>query len=222
MIAPLDSRQVQKLRRLQSQHQELFRRAWGDDLVRPKHHHRFHIPSACEQLRFLPHCTIQEKKRQEIKHGLVDCLEGCCGDSLRLQRAMLTRLVLRNAEDSQRYGMGEWGLGKPEKEATKEEKLSFRDNGLLCADSVLMWKRKIAVGDMVLTDNVAGQFIKAVSGPACGLYLHLQTMEKITDHPWGSRWKTSGLKKWWKPQPDIDVTLAAWWCFVGSDVRCLH
>ena len=57
-------------------------------------------------------------------------MEGCCGDSLRLQRAMLTRLVLRDAEGSQRYGMGEWG------------------NGLLCADSVFMWKRKIAVGDM--------------------------------------------------------------------------
>ena len=153
MIAPPDSRQVQKLRR-----HELVWRAWGDDLVRPKHHHRFHIPAACEQLQFLPHCAIQEKKHQ-------------------------------------------------------------RDNGLLCADSVFMWKRKIAVGDVVLlTDNVAGQFIKAVCGPACGLYLRLQTMEKITDHPWGSRWKTSDLKKWWKPQPEIDVTLAAWWCFVGSDV----
>ena len=223
-IAPLDSGRVQKLRCLQRQHQELFRRAWGDDLVRPKHHHRFHIPAACEQLQFLPHCGIQEKKHQEIKHGLIDCLEGCCGDSLRLQRAMLARLVLRNAEASEKYGLGDWGLGKPVREATKEDKLSFRDNGLVYAESVSMWKRKITLGDMVLlTDNIGGQFVKAVSGPACGLYMQLQTMEKIADHQWGSRWKTSaGLKKWWKPQPEIEITLAAWWCFRGSDVCCLH
>ena len=29
-------------------------------------------------------------------------------------------------------------------------------------------------------------------------------------------------KKWWKPQAEIEITVAAWWCFVGSDVCCLH
>ena len=147
--------------------------------MRPKHHHRFHIPAACEQLQFLPHCAIQEKKHQEIKHGLIDCLEGCCGDPPLPE----SHAFPFGSEASEKYGLGDWGLGKPVREATKEDKLSFRDNGLVYAESVSMWKRKITLGDMVLlTDNIGGQFVKAVSGPACGLYMQLQTMEKIADH----------------------------------------
>ena len=223
MVAPLDSRKVQKLKQLQSRHHELFRKAWGDDMVRPKHHHRFHIPPACEQLRFLPHCGVQEKKHQEIKHGLIDSLEGCCGDSLRLQKAMVVRLTMHNADSSEKYGLGEWGLGKPAKEATGEDKLAFKDNGLLCSDKACLWKRNVQTGDvLLLTDELGGQFARAACGPVCGLYFLLQTMERVASHPWGSRWKPSGTKKWWKPQAEIEITIAAWWCFVGSDVCCLH
>ena len=140
---------------------------------------RFHIGAACEQLTFLPHCAVQESKHQEIKRSLIDTLEGCLGDSLRLQKALVSRLALQNAESNEQLGLGKWGLGNPVREATEEDKFSFKDCGLSRADHAYMWKRHVSLGDMVLfTDKVGGQFLMAVSGPACGLHFLFETMEK--------------------------------------------
>ena len=95
---------------------------------------RFHIGAACEQLTFLPHCAVQESKHQEIKRSLIDTLEGCLGDSLRLQKALVSRLALQNAESNEQLGLGKWGLGNPVREATEEDKFSFKDCGLSRAD----------------------------------------------------------------------------------------
>ena len=104
-----------------------------------------------------------------------------------------------------------------------EDKLAFKDSGLLCADKAYLRKRNVQTGDVILlSDKLGGQFVQAACGPARGLYFLSQTMEKVASHPWGSRRKPSGQKRRWKPQAEIEITVAAWWCFVGSDVCCLH
>ena len=49
------------LRQLQSDHQKAFQDAHGTNVMKPKHHHRFHIPDAVEVLGVLPDCALQEK-----------------------------------------------------------------------------------------------------------------------------------------------------------------
>ena len=91
--------------------------------------------------------------------------------------------------------MGKWGLGNPVREDTEEDKFSFKDCGLRRADNSYMWKRHVSLSDMVLfTDKVGGQFLMAVSGPACGLHFLFETMEKSRP-PMGRSMETIRGKK---------------------------
>ena len=156
---------------------------------------RFHIGAACEQLTFLPHCAVQESKHQEIKRSLIDTLEGCLGDSLRLQKALVSRLALQNAESNEQLGLGKWELGNPVREATEEDKFSFKDCGLSRADHAYMWKRHVSLGDMVLfTDKVGGQFLMAVSGLRAASTFSLRRWKKSRP-PMGQSMETIRGKK---------------------------
>lgn len=56
-----------KLAVLQKRHFESFRRAYGDDYVRPKHHYSLHVPKQIARHQFLYDCFVLERKHQLAK-----------------------------------------------------------------------------------------------------------------------------------------------------------
>lgn len=123
---PMGPEDARALEAVQSRHQELFCGAWGEALSKPKHHHRFHLSAAMEQLRFLPTCEIHEKKHGWLKSGgLVDRLETLLNDALGFQKAILPRFLeatLTHAAE----GFAPWGALKPLKAASKDLKARLR------------------------------------------------------------------------------------------------
>ena len=77
-LSPLQrEEEVCAWRQAQIMHQEICVRAHGKQIIRPKHHHRLHLPSHALQLGCVPDCSIQEKKHQILKScGLVDRQKG--------------------------------------------------------------------------------------------------------------------------------------------------
>ena len=61
-LSPLQTEEeVCAWRQAQIMHQEICVRAHGKQIIRPKHHHRLHLPSHALQLGCVPDCSIQEK-----------------------------------------------------------------------------------------------------------------------------------------------------------------
>ena len=58
---------TEKLAALQKKHFESFRRAYGDDYVRPKHHYSLHVPKQIARHQFLYDCFVLERKHQLAK-----------------------------------------------------------------------------------------------------------------------------------------------------------
>ena len=56
-----EEEEVRPWRDAQLRHQEICVRAHGSNIVRPKHHHRLHLPCHALQLGCVPDCSIQEK-----------------------------------------------------------------------------------------------------------------------------------------------------------------
>ena len=56
-----EEEEVRPWRDAQLRHQDICVRAHGSNIVRPKHHHRLHLPCHALQLGCVPDCSIQEK-----------------------------------------------------------------------------------------------------------------------------------------------------------------
>ena len=69
-----DAREVLRLAHRQRTHQQAFVAAYSVECVRPKHHHRMHLPRDILnilKLGFVPTCSPMEKKHRDLKSGKV-------------------------------------------------------------------------------------------------------------------------------------------------------
>ena len=81
-----DQEELQALSDLQRDHQQAFLVAHGAELLRPKHHYRFHLVDACLRLRCLSTVAAHEKKHRALKSsGLLDNQKKRLHSSLSLQ-----------------------------------------------------------------------------------------------------------------------------------------
>lgn len=221
---PMGPEDARALEAVQSRHQELFCGAWGAALSKPKHHHRFHLSAAMEQLRFLPTCEIHEKKHGWLKSGgLVDRLETPLNDGLGFQKAILPRFLeatLTHAAE----GFAPWGALEPLKAASKDLKARLRDASAQTAAKAQFWGVQVGPGDLVWLPGgePAGQIRACVTGKS-GCVLLCRRMRRLAWEPYGSRWLLLADEFLLQPGKGGALELPSWWRFDEANaVTCLH
>ena len=222
-VRPLRAGDTTGLDGLQGRHLQAFVQAWGASRVKPKHHHAMHIGQAGESLGMLPHVGIQEKKHQELKASLIDQCEGGLGDPRQIQQTLIPRLLQQSADSICKHGLSGWGLAKDGVSAADADmRRELDDDRLEAAKEASCFMRGIAAGDVLMCHNMGGQVETAVEGPKAGFFLGLRKLELLERKPWGSVWRNTGRRLWFKPDPAVPMTLAAWWCTSSGYFLCLH
>ena len=106
---PLDA-----LDALQPEHQRLCIEAYGASFVRPKHHHRLHIPAQARRLRFFCGAESMEAKHRDFKQSLCDRLQAFAhGANGGMARPTLARMLLMHVDDMNEHDAFHLGLHRP-------------------------------------------------------------------------------------------------------------
>ena len=169
---------VKQLHTLQLRHQQKFFEAYGLDAMRPKHHHRLHIPEQTLLLGFVPNCALHEKKHQVLKGGgLVDRHKQKMRQAEALQRALLPRLLLQTADLAEKEGLGEWNLATPTRPAKGDLQSALQDPSLLCSKAATLLHRRVTAGEILFfSDKEAYVVQTCLRGNVIGLVLQVQPL----------------------------------------------
>ena len=153
----------------------------------------------------------------------MDNCEGSLGDPRQTQKTVIPRLLQQSVDSIRQHGLSGWGLCKGGlRDADARMKIELADDKLQAADEAACFMRGICRGDVLMCQGLGGQVVAATEGPKAGFFLLLQKMELIEKKPWGSIWRTTGTRLWFKPDADVQMTLAAWWCTAKGFYLCLH
>ena len=215
-----DQEELQALSDLQRDHQQAFLVAHGAELLRPKHHYRFHLVDACLRLRCLSTVAAHEKKHRALKSsGLLDNQKKRLHSSLSLQESLLPRLLEKTIQGANDFGLFMWGIQNPYQKRPHAWANFLRDDSLQEAKSVQLLQRKVTRGDLLLWSAVGGRVEHCLEGERCGLFLVLQKLEKIRSEPFGSVWRLSDATCVWKPVVSEPWTTPSWWRFQDACIE---
>ena len=143
-----DPDKVLPLARKQEIHQVAFVAAYGEECVRPKHHHRMHLPRDILKLGFVPHCAPMEAKHRALKGGrIVDNQKCYVNAAADFQEGVLPRLLLADIsqEDPWTYVL----LGALHK-ASSHARSFFGDDSLQHSTTARGLIGSLHVGDVVI------------------------------------------------------------------------
>ena len=219
---PLGPQDTSWLRQAQSLHMQAFVRAHGEEAVKPKHHHRLHIPSDAEKLAFLPHCGLHERKHRILKSGgLVDRQARLLFHSEKLQRSLLCRMLGSCLHDDQNGPFACWDLVGDIRPSSKELQHRMQDESLRQGPAAHLLQVRIAAQDVLLWQDTGCRVLSCLKGRA-GLALLVQRLELIQQEPFGSRWKLLNEEALVHPSMSRPFTVATWWRLQGQELLCLH
>ena len=188
--APSAVEEVRPLHEAQLEHQRRFVDAYGADAVKPKHHHRLHIPTAVLQLGVLPNCAVQESKHRVMKGAkLVDRQVGKLNEASQLQKSLLPRLLMTVAESANNHGLATWALSEPSKPADQLLRQSLNDSSLKASKKAELLQISIMQNDVIFWAESAGQVLCCLFGDETGMLLHMRPLQLIKRASWGSAWK---------------------------------
>ncbi|CAE7660659.1 unnamed protein product [Symbiodinium sp. CCMP2592] len=219
---PLASADVQMLHRLQQQHQEAWPQAWGRETMRPKHHHRLHLPAGCVTLSFLPNCETQESKHRVYKSYIAAHQRAHVNVSSKFQIALLSRLLNVTLRESEEHGLLlPPELLKPFRPASCELRAFASDPDLQSGKALRFGKLLIRPQDVIMWDDKAAQVLECFRGRSgfCVLTVRLQLLRK---HAWGSVWQTTDRQTLLPLTPSADINLPLYMRCVGNTISCLH
>ena len=214
---------VMALAQKQARHQERFVLAYGPDFVRPKHHHRLHLPSDVLKLGFVPNCSGMERKHRELKSGkIMDGLARWVNQGLEIQNHAVSELLLRGAQ-----APGPWNckLLNTTSSASLDAKRHFRDESLKRASSARGVVMSLHEGDVIMWGCDQGGFVRElVCSPATPLHAHVEVLIPCSRTAWGSTWtrQESPAGIWLRVDGHARWQLAAWWRDRGNSVWCIH
>ena len=174
---PSSVEDVRPLHEAQLEHQRLFVHAYGEDAVKPKHHHRLHIPTAMLQLGILPNCAVQESKHRVMKGAkLVDRQAGKLTQASQLQKSLLPRLLMTVSESANNHGLASWGLSEPIKHADLQLKHALNDFSLQESRKAELLQMSITQNDVIFWEESAGQVLGCLFGDETGMLLHMRPL----------------------------------------------
>eukprot|EP00438_Fugacium_kawagutii_P023364 Skav208167 [mRNA] locus=scaffold1044:128448:130484:- [translate_table: standard] len=218
-----EASQVLRLHDAQLQHQKAFVEAYGESSVRPKHHHRLHIPEATLLLGKLPNTAVHEAKHRIMKGGgLVDNQKHRLSDSYALQTALLPRLLLSTVHQANAHGLATWRLAPPVSAASREVRLALQDNAMMEASAMSLLQVQICQHEPIFHGGRAFTVLRCLRGNA-GLQLLLRPWQLIRNHTWGSAWQKSPTATVLLPvSTETVITQPSWWRQDTDNLLCLH
>ena len=216
--------QVASLRGIQCLHQKDFCRAYGDDAVIPKHHHRLHLPDAALKLQFLPQCETHESKHRCLKSGgLVDRQKGKFNDHESFQYQVLCRRLEITRQQAKEFGLARWEILQPTWQASAQMQAELHDETLQRANRMQLKTFILKIDEPMILEDKAYVVKECLSGKRTGLWLVLQPLQLISIHPWGSQWIDQGLSKLvCKPKSHHTFLQPAWWNFQDDKFTFLY
>ena len=219
---PLAAADVQTLHRLQQQHQEAWPEAWGRQSMRPKHHHRLHLPAGCVALSFLPNCETHEAKHRIFKSYVGLHQKKLVNDSSRFQIAVLPRMLNVTLRESEENGLLlPPELQKPLRAASSELRAFAGDPELQSGKALRFGKLLIRPQDVIMWDAKAAQVLECFRGRSgfCVLTLRLQLLQKKA---WGSIWQITDRRTLLPLSPSADIDVPTFTKRLGMTISCLH
>ena len=213
-VSPAD---MVPLQRAQEIHQRSFVTCYSVDLVKPKHHHRMHVPQAFIKMSLALQCETHESKHRNYKHGLAERMKSTSQDGF--QKSMLPRLLSNQANRVQEQPLEPLKLVPPFQDAAQVLKDLARDQGLKTVKALRYYQSTVHPDDILyLADGTAGLVQTILAGHENYFWLH--RLQLVRTHRWGKVWKTSSqyhlmpiLAQTWTQPP--------WWRWDQDQVACL-
>ena len=213
-VSPAD---VVSLQRAQEIHQRGFVTCYSVDLVKPKHHHRMHVPQAFIKMSLALQCETHEAKHRNYKHGLAERMKSTSQDGF--QKSMLPRLLSNQANRVQEQPLDPLKLVPPFQDAAHVLKDLAGDQGLKTVKALRYYQSTVHPDDILyLADGTAGLVQTILAGRENYFWLH--RLQLVRTHRWGKVWQTSSqyhlmpvLAQLWTQPP--------WWRWDQDQVACL-
>ncbi|CAJ1454823.1 unnamed protein product [Effrenium voratum] len=217
-----DRAAVRDLELAQARHQAAYVQAYGPSAVKPKHHHRLHLPESALKLGWLPSTEAHESKHRVVKGGMLDHQKARLSNSLLLQRALLGRILHAGVVSSATHGLEDWACVGPSQAAPPELRHRLGDDSLRVFTEMKLIRQHITTADVLLWPSQGGVVRQCLSGQVCGLRLRLAELRRHSDHPCGSVWRHTGREILTRPSVDAPSTIPAMWTTCDQDLICLH
>ena len=215
---------VRPWRDAQINHQKIFRRVHDKKFLKPKHHHRLHLPSHALLLGCVPNCSTQEKKHQLLKSGgLVDRQAGKLSEYVHLQRSLLKRLLEAVADQSNEFGLNKWNLDAP-KEAPQTFRDKFAAADLRTSQSATLGKVTVYANEVLFCDSATVLIHGCFHCSSMGLFFEISQLQNINKYMWGSSWKLLPMpRQIMLAKQNRRYTTPMWQRNIpGEIIQCLH
>eukprot|EP00435_Cladocopium_sp_Y103_P030027 s2802_g7.t1 len=221
---PLREEDVRAWRAAQLNHQEIFRQVHDHKFLKPKHHHRLHLPSHALRLGCVPNCATQEKKHQILKSGgLVDRQAGKIQEYVQMQRSLLKRLLESVVDQSNELGLCKWNLDSP-KEASQTLRDKFGAADLRTSQSATLGKITVYRNTVLFCDKVAVLVHDCFHCSSMGVFFEISQLQNIKKYMWGSSWQVRPMpKQIMLAKKDRKYTAPMWQRSISEGIiQCLY
>ena len=214
---------VLPLARKQEAHHRAFVEAYGAEKVRPKHHHRLHLPADILKLGFVPDCSAMEKKHQALKSGgILDKHRAWVNVGKVWQEQTLGALCLVGDADATSWNCK---LLQEVRPASSESQRLFRDQSLERSLSARSALGTLFVGDHVIwrwEGDGGGMIRDLVQSKQTTLRVRVTRMQLVSRGPWGSVWDLTPRDTWHCVDEAAQWTTARWWRSDGARITSIH
>ena len=214
---------VLPLARKQEAHHRAFVEAYGADKVRPKHHHRLHLPADILKLGFVPDCSAMEKKHQALKSGgIMDKHRAWVNVGKVWQEQTLGALCLVDDADATSWNCK---LLQEVRPASSESQRLFRDQSLERSLSARSASGTLFVGDHVIWrwhGDGGGMIRDLVQSKQTTLRVRVTRTQIVSREPWGSVWDLTPRDTWHRIDEAAQWTTARWWRSDGARITSIH
>ena len=201
--------------------------AWGLQALKPKHHHRLHIPDAVVRLGALPSTEPQEKKHQCLKGtGVLDRQKRVLHeDPAQIQLAVLPRLIEATLHHATERGFCTWGpVMQGAVYAEEALQRALADGSLQAVSALQLGNSTVRQDDLVMWEGRGGLVSRCLTGAVAGLLLQVSLLRRREQKPWGIVWqRLHGQEPLLPVKKALRLSTATWWRFPDSEtVVSLH
>eukprot|EP00435_Cladocopium_sp_Y103_P024378 s2819_g6.t1 len=218
----VESPDMKHLDKLQRMHQEYYKVYQVDH--KPKHHHRFHIPSQWFQCKVPVSCEALEDKHRVYKSGIGTRLCSTVRDHHSFSHGVLTRLLETCLTQLKKNGMRFWELLPPIKDAPFDDKIYFATFDLKTSKSCQLVGCQLTEGDIILWQFSGGIVCDWFWNEKNGIYARCQKLDFVGEKTWGTTWRVSSDRVIMHVSPAATPTIPTWYRFSqdGQTVTCLR
>lgn len=135
-LSAVTQRDADYMQKMQRKHHNLFVLAYGKSHLKPKHHHRFHLPAQWKAMGLVLSCEAVEFRHQIFKSGVADRQRKLVNEHSLFSKSILPRLLQTALRMVQETGLHFWQLLPPIRTASIDDHIAFTTNDLKTSSSV--------------------------------------------------------------------------------------